>query len=206
MSINKTQNNKAFTLIELMIATTLFTIVMLMGVGALVVSSNSAKASQKLRISVDNVNFAMESMTRDIRMGTYFYCGKDSVEMGNITADCDMTYGDYGNMIAFNPQKAADGTIPPRIAYRLNPRGDGTNSVQRCDGTASNCSDIVSRDVDIQELKFYVKGSTLPALDDVAKGHVQPSVKILIKGVVNVKGISKSFSLQTMASQRSTEY
>ena len=70
------QNNakKGFTLIELMIATTLFSIIMLMGVGSLVVSSNSAKSAQKLRVAVDNVNFAMESIARELRTGMYYTC------------------------------------------------------------------------------------------------------------------------------------
>ena len=54
--------------------------------------------------------------------------------------------------------------------------------------------------VDIKTLKFYVNGSSVT-------DNIQPSVQILIKGIVNIKNknMFKSFTLQTMTSQRSAE-
>jgi prepilin-type N-terminal cleavage/methylation domain-containing protein len=216
MLLNNSQKNKGFTptptfksrgklvwgftLIELMIATSLFTVIMLMGVGSLVVSSNSSKASQKLRITVDNVNFAMESMTRELRMGTAYECGTTSVNLAApMPTDCPL--GTPGYIIAFNPQQI-QGVLQARVSYQLFSRtdGSGTHSLQRCEKDVLPCSEIVSPDVDVQTLKFFVKGSKF---DD----NIQPSVEILIKGVVNIKNknMSKSFTLQTMASQRSAE-
>lgn len=200
MIVNKKQKNRAFTLIELMVATTLFTIIMLMGVGSLVVSSNSAKASQKLRIAVDNVNFAMESMTRELRMGTNYECATSSVNLSNPNPTDCVLGTTPGNIIAFNPQQTSG--APGRVSYQLKPRNDAanTNSLERCEMNVSPCSEIVSPDIDIKTLKFYVKGSN-PA------DKIQPSVIILIKGEVNIKNknITKSFTLQTMTSQRSAE-
>ena len=200
MIFNKKQRNKGFTLIELMIATSLFTIVMLMGVGSLVVSSNASKASQKLRITVDNVNFAMESMTRELRMGTSYECKTDFVNLAaSNPTDCPLGTTP-GNIIAFNPQQTPG--APLRISYQLRPRNDGsgTSTLERCEINVTPCSEIVSPDVDIQTLKFFVKGSQF-------NDTIQPSVEILIKGVVNIKNknMFKSFTLQTMTSQRSAE-
>ena len=192
-------SNSAFTLIELMIATTLFTIVMLMGVGSLVVSSNSAKASQKLRTAVDNVNFAMESMTREFRMGTYYECESVSANLNQeTTKDCL----NGGSVIAFTPQQYFNQTIK-RISYTKHTiSGGSTSGIQRCEynGSATSCSEVVSIDVDIKELNFYVKGSTVGASDGI-----QPSVRVLIKGTITIKGVVTPFSLQTMSSQRSAE-
>ena len=196
MILDTLKKNSGFTLIELMVATTLFTFIMLMGVGSLIVSSNSAKASQKLRTAVDNVNFAMESMTRELRTGTYYECEVNSVNLSNTNTVADCLSG--GNIIAFIPQQVP--SSPLRVAYELNPRGDGTNSLQRCEyiNSATNCADVVSTDVNIQSLTFYVRGSSLT-------DGIQPSVKILVKGVVTLKGVDTPFILQSMASQRSTE-
>jgi prepilin-type N-terminal cleavage/methylation domain-containing protein len=197
MNLIKIQKNTdGFTLIELMIATTLFTIVMMMGVGSLVVSSNFAKASQKLRIAVDNVNFAMESMTRELRTGTHYYCGNGNYDLVNNSAVNDCVNGSF---VAFNPQITP--SSPTRIVYFRVPRNDGsgTTSLRKCELSPSIvCSDVVSGDVDIQMLNFYVTGS-LPG------DKIQPSVEIVIKGVVTVKGVATPFALQSMATQRSTE-
>ncbi len=191
MILNKLKINRGFTLIELMVATTLFTFIMVMGVGSLITSTNAARASQKLQIAVDNVNFAMESITRELRTGTSFYCGPAASVTNKEQKDCTA-----GDVIAFTPPQDVGGA-PVRVAYRLSPRdnGKGTSSLQRCD---PNCYDIVSNDVDVRFLKFNVRGSSLIDM-------IQPSVQILMKGVVNVKGVDTSFVLQSMSSQRSVE-
>lgn len=202
MIFKKIQKNKGFTLIELMIATTLFAIIMMMGVGSLVVSSNSARASQKLRIAVDNVNFAMESMTRELRIGTYYYCVKypESVYLTNATETKDCEGGD---IISFKPQDAP--AAPLRVAYKKSLRADGTFSLQRCETNVSPCPDIVSSEVDVQELKFFTTGSTPNPTLDLSQDTIQPGVKIIIKGIVKVKNIETPFVLQSFASQRSSE-
>jgi prepilin-type N-terminal cleavage/methylation domain-containing protein len=184
-----------FTLIELMVATTIFTIIMLMGVGSLVTSSNSAKRAQKLQIAVDNVNFAMESMTRELRMGSHYYClTNGSAVWTEQVSDCS---GGNGNVIIFTPQKVNGVQVVPRVAYKLVTRLSGvTQTLQRCEQTAG-CYDIVAENVNVQLLKFTVLGSVL-------NDTIQPSVQILMQGVVNV-GIGTPFALQTMASQRSAE-
>ena len=204
MRINKKQKNNAlvsgFTLVELMVATTLFTIIMVMGVGSLVISSNSAKSAQKLRISVDNVNFAMESIARDLRMGTNYYCNTD--DYYSLTSDTprEADCKDSGNVVEFNSPVVQSTGETHRIAYFKSKRPDGVSyTLKRCE-LATGCADIVSSDVDVKELKFYVNGSS--PLD-----KIQPMAQILIKGTVTIKNknLTKSFSLQTMASQRSAE-
>jgi prepilin-type N-terminal cleavage/methylation domain-containing protein len=189
--------NNGFTLVELMVATSLFTIIMLMGIGSLVVSSNSAKAAQKLRIAVDNVNFAMESMTRELRTGTRFYCDTSSVSVADdAVKDCE-----GGNVIAFTPQQVGGSSVS-RIAYLLQERVQGSSNytLKRCEGVAStaDCPEIVSSEVNVKNLKFYVRGSNVA-------DKIQPSVQILMNGVVKVRGVETPFTLQSMASQRSSE-
>lgn len=194
---NNLKTNKGFTLIELMVSTAIFTFVMTVGVGSLIVSSDSARASQKLRTAVDNVNFAIESITRELRTGTYFYCSSNTVTMSNVSEVGDCSSG--GTIVAFKPQVIPGS--PDRIAYKRELRADGTYTLKKIEYISPGPyteAEVVSPDVDVQVLKFYVNGSLL-------NDNVQPSVKILMKGVVKLKGVDTPFYLQSLASQRSSE-
>lgn len=201
MKFTKTKT-KGFTLIEIMVATSIFMVIMLIALGALISSSDTAKKSQALRSAMDNVNFAMESMTRSLRMGSDYTCviSGDSISIP-AAANADCALG--GGAIVFTPADHAAGSR--NAAYTLNPRGDGTFVLRRCTPNpitnAIECIDMVSRDVDVQTLKFFVNG--VNGTDPFDK--IQPSVYIIIKGTVTVKGVPNTFAIQTMASQRSSE-
>jgi prepilin-type N-terminal cleavage/methylation domain-containing protein len=190
----KDKKERGFTLIELMVATTIFTSIMLASMGSLFFTLDAARNSRSLRFAMDNVNFAMDSMTRSIRMGSNYTCavGEDQIYMEQEPPTKDCLDGD-GTFIVFIPQDADSKT---RIGYRIASRGDakGTRELQRCD-IKGVCVPVVSSQVDVQKLFFTVKGSSI---DD----KIQPSVYIIMKGTVTVKGVETSFSLQTFASQR----
>jgi len=176
---------KGFTLVEIMVATTIFTIVMLIGMGALVTSSNTAKKAKAMRTAMDNVSFAMESMTRSLRMGKDYSCG------GATGGDCP----NGGDSIAFTPADNPPGSHPAGsrdTSYQIN-----GSTLVRCGATG--CIDMTSEDVDISYLQFYVNGSDPLDL-------IQPSVYIVIKGSVTIRGEESKFAIQTMTSQRSAEY
>lgn len=195
MKIKKQQKNKVFnfksyyngfTLIELMVATSIFVIVMLLSMSSLLVLINESKNSRTLRLAIDNVNFSMESITRSIRMGKNYYCGGTITVGVDETNDCSAG----GTSISFVPQGGVS-----RVGYNLrtqNINGVSVNTIEKCD--TSSCVPIVSPDVNIEKLKFFVRGS--------AFDNTQASVYIIIKGTVLVKNLPTSFSLQTMASQR----
>lgn len=190
MEINNKKNNKGFTLIELMVATSIFVVIMLSAMGALFMLMGASKNSRALRSAMDNVNFSMESMTRSIRMGTNYYCVPTDGSMPAPDATNDCT-GDGGTYLAFIPQD-----LSTRVAYRLHTEvknGVSHSTLQRCDDT--DCINVVSDDVNIDKLKFFVKGSS-------NSDPLQASVYIIMKGTVTVAGVPTSFALQTMASQR----
>jgi len=183
-----------FTLVELMVATFIFMMIMLASMGALLVTIDSARNARGLRTAMDNVNFAMESMTRSIRMGTNYHCvaGEDGINMTDEppyeTRDC--SFSEPGTFVAFIPQKTLNNN---RIGYKLHDRKNGSYSLQRCEGTS--CVDVVAPEVNIEKLNFVVRGSG-------SNDEEQASVYIIMKGEVDVKGNKTPFAIQTMASQR----
>lgn len=189
---SSTQTKAGFTLIELMVATTIFMIIMLMGMGALLVASNSAKKSKALHSSMDNLNFAMESMTRTLRMSNHFYCVTGGITLpvaNQNTSDCISG----GTALAFTPPNQTTSNT----AYLWHDNGNLTHSLQRY-VSSSGYVNMTSPDIDIQGLEFIVRGSDPLDL-------IQPSVRIIMKGVITINGDVTSFAIQTLASQRSFE-
>lgn len=72
---NFLKNNKGFSIIEILISSAIFILVMTVAIGSFMSTSNSAKRSKALRVAMDNVNFAMDTITRDLRMGDNYDSG-----------------------------------------------------------------------------------------------------------------------------------
>ncbi|MBP6931730.1 MAG: type II secretion system protein [Candidatus Pacebacteria bacterium] len=181
-----------FTLIELMVSMSIFMIVMIMALGALVNISNVAKKSRALHQAMDNVNFAMESMTRSLRTGSNYDCGSTDLSTQD-TDDCPS--GE--DSISFISQNKGS-TSNKDVAYELSNNG----SLQKCVLNSFNskeCISMTSSNVKIENLQFYVTGSD-PILD-----QIQPSVYISMKGSVSVGSEKTEFALQTFVSQRNSE-
>ncbi len=195
MKTQNQQGNKGFTLVELMVATSIFVVIMLASMSSLFVMLNAAKSSKALRFAMDNVNFAMESMTRSIRMGTNYYCGSygELVNTGDLstTKDCANGESSGGTLLAFKSQEA---TATNKVVYKLSKSQNGNFYIARC-GEGGSCVPIISPLVNIEKLKFFVDGSS-------PNDSKQASVYIIIKGTVTIKGVPTSFAIQTMASQR----
>lgn len=191
---NRIKKEEGFTLVELMVATTVFVVIVISSIGSLLALMGASKDSRGLRFSMDNISFAMESMTRSIRMGVNYYCGDSIPDSLDTYLDCS-TEGK--TLFSFVPQ--LDGKLADkRVSYRLKKRETGVDNytIQRCVGKVeSGCIEIVSSDIKINKLMFYVSGSN-------PYDSTQANVYILLKGTIDVKGKPASFMIQTMASQR----
>ncbi len=191
MKRNLSKLNNGFTLVEIMVATSIFMMIMLMALGMLVSISDQAKKSRALRTAMDNVNFAMESMTRSLRMGTLYTCGSSETFNSSVGVDC--SGGDVA--LSFAP---ATITLSRTAAYK---HGTvlGKGVIAFCTTTATPaCTSLTSSDVDIQKLTFFLSGSTLA-------DKIQPNIYILVKGVVTTKLGETPFAIQTFVTQRSAE-
>ena len=70
--INFSKNNtaqKGFTLIEMMVAVSIFAIVVTISMGAIFTIVDANKKAQSLKAVMNNLNFALETMTRTIKTG-----------------------------------------------------------------------------------------------------------------------------------------
>jgi len=175
---------KGFTLIELMVATSIFSMVMLASLGALFTLLGASKNSRATHTAMDNVNFALESMTRSIRMGSKYYCTEAGYSPPtNLINGKNCSGG--GTAISFLPQGEEE--TPTTYMWE-----EGT--IMKYTGEYDAGVQVISNAVNIEDLKFYVTGAQ--------ESEEQPSVFIKLKGVVTVKGKDIPFIIQTFISQR----
>ncbi|MDP3958448.1 MAG: prepilin-type N-terminal cleavage/methylation domain-containing protein [bacterium] len=174
------------TLVEIMVATALFSIVMLVAVGAVISINDSNKRAQLSRTVMDNLNFAMENMARNLRMGTVYHCGAT----GAYTSPADCPAGE--NTIAFEGYKGSASDPDDQIVYRLS---GGRIERSLASGGAGSFLPLTSEELTITSLAFYVTGTA-------AGDGKQPRVTISVSGTASFKGTVSTFTIQTGVSQR----
>ncbi len=94
---SKIKNQKGFTIVELLVSVTIFTIIVFFSLGSVVIIFSSNRKSESIRSAIDNANFALEVMTREIKFGSGF----DStigLKFENATGET-ITFSKEGNQI-----------------------------------------------------------------------------------------------------------
>src|SRR3989344_1570356 len=74
--ISLRNHNKGFTLLEMIVSITIFTVVALVAVGALLKVVDANKKAQSLKSTINNLNFALDSMSREMRVGSNYFCSE----------------------------------------------------------------------------------------------------------------------------------
>lgn len=190
------QKNKesGFTLVELLVALTLFTFIMLACVTSLYAVNNAARKVNAIRGVLDNLNFAMESMSRTLRTSTTLVCDGTYNPEG-FTNNCPFEGGDPSSRISAHSTLG----LETDVEYWLD---SSTQQVMKRTfegGVWTNSIAITAPEIDVQTLRFYVDGAD----DDDLK---QPSVIIMMQGIATAStGDTTPFALHTFISQRASE-
>lgn len=184
---------RGFTLIEILVALSIFTIVVTISVGSLLVLVNANSKVQHLEDAVTNVSFVLDSMTRSIRTGYDFQCASTDTALTlgtNTVTPADCTTG-YSNFAYTESSKGlTSGLTSNRIGYRLS-----GGIIQRQLST-TGWQDVTAPDVTITTLKFVTNNTS-------RADNLSPLVTIIIKGTVGTSAnTTSSFSLQTTVTQQ----
>lgn len=168
--------NKGFTLIEMMVAVTIFSIVTLIVSGAFIVLADIYRQVQSNRAVIDNLNLAMDTMTLQIREGKEY----------TITGGDEISFREY--IIDENNQYVQD----RYLTYRL--KDDDSGILEQCTDplkTEEGCNDLTSSEIKIEKLLFERQRQE-PAL-----------ILVVMEGVAsNKENIQSRFLLQSTLSQR----
>lgn len=94
----KKKKKTGFTLIETMISITLFSAVMTIAIGALMIIIDASKKAKTIQSVVNNLNIVIEGMSREIRVGYDYSCGISSFAGITPGGRCrvDTSYNSFG--------------------------------------------------------------------------------------------------------------
>lgn len=184
----KKASERGFSLVEMLVAVALFTVVMLVSTATLLALVGANRKSQALQSVMNNLNISLEGMVRSIRMGSTYHCGGAPYTEPQ---DCEA-----GTAFAF---KAFEGDT---WIYWFGEDENGIGRIYKSEtGNSSEGFAITSPGVEIDSLKFYVIGTARGSADSA---NVQPKVVIVIKGTARSRDdrTRTTFNVQATAVQR----
>lgn len=210
-----------FTLIELMVSISLFSAVMVIVIGALLALNNANRRAQAVRAVIDNLNFAMEDVTRSIRTSTAIECANNEIDPGNkikkqynsVITDCGTKKPVHAIFVKgqVDPTIIKDDSLKTATCYfYLFDKESGTlrySSKENIDAANNvRCSDkmedsiysgFISPEVVLDNMSFFVENFVNP------RGR-HSKVTISLNGDINLSEYSfmVPFNVQTTVSQR----
>lgn len=175
-NFNNKKNKKGFTLIEIMVAVSIFVIVAFIVTSTLLAILDASRRANKIRLIVDNMNFALDSMSIKMKFG----------KIDTLTSESVSFYDREGDYICYK-------LIPENTA--ITPKTNG--SIQKClDGCAGTCRQITTSEISVTGLTFK---EPISCNDEVC---LNKEIIILVNATVKMKDQSDmSLDFQTAVSQ-----
>ncbi len=164
-----------FTIIELMVAVTIFSVIMTISIGSILGVFDSNRKSRSLKAVMTNLNLAVESMSREMRFGKNYHCGA-----GVLTVPQNCASG--GTLVSFLSTEGVQTT------YRFS------GTALEKDVAGGGYIPVTAPEVLIDDLTFYTIGAG-------ADGF-QPKVIIKIKSHAGAGNSRSDFIIETLVSQR----
>jgi len=188
---NKDNIKNGYTIIETMIAVSLFIIVVMTAMGALLNANLLREKSQNMRSIIDNLSFIMDDMSRNLRIGYKYYCVTGSDTLSDISI-AKSGLGCWG--IAFKPFAGGDQWV-----YEIvTPDSGVTYYIRKSTDNGVTWVQLTPEEVTIDpSSSFSILGAEPPPGDSG-----QPFVTIKLVGNITYKDVVSPFSLQTSVSQR----
>lgn len=194
--LSTSARQRGFTLVEMIVAVALFSVVMLVSVSTLLALVNANRKAQALQSVINNLNIALDGLVRSARMGSVYHGAAGDGDCGgaDYTNPSDCASG--GAIFAFKPYGSTQSDPPWLYVFDSE-----THTLKKSfNGTTIDAVPITASEVTIDDMKFYVVGTT-------PGDAIQPKVVIIIKGSAGALGTSArtTFHIQATAVQRSLD-
>lgn len=172
-----TKTNSGFTLVEMLINILIFSLLLTVSMGSVLIVLDSNRKAQTIKTAVDNLNFALETMSRDIRFGhDYKTIGSDIIK---VKSNRDVNDDNIVNSADTIEYHLKDATLYRVLADDIY-----------------NPTPITSKELEIQHLSFHVVGNN-------GSDGEQAKVLVVIKGYAETRrNVRTDFNLQTTFTQR----
>lgn len=206
--IQKKINRQGFSLLELIVAVGVFSVVATIAVGALLSISKAGKKAFYIQVNQDNLRFTLETIAREARTG---YCYQDQSTVSGVVCPAfsipnhctsPQYTGPAEGCFQFRNARGED------VVYKVS---TSPAAVDGCNGTApvscvlksvlggasNSFYPVTSREVQIQNLRFRVFGE-----DSSNTDNVQPRVIIVMRAQTPGLGnLSTMLDVETSVSQ-----
>lgn len=188
----KFSTTRGFTLVEMLVSVAIFTVIIMVSVNTLLAMVDANKKAQSLRSVMNNLNAAVENMSRSIRVGRTYHCG----DIIDITSPKNCTSG--SSVLAFLPAGGDPALSTNRVVYRLN---TSTHQIERSLDSGATWIGITAPEVVVNNLAFYTVGAFTSR--GSPSDNVQPRVVMVVQGVAGEgEALQSEFNIQTTVSQR----
>lgn len=176
-------------MIETMIAVSLFLVVVITGMGALLNANLLHHKSQDMSSIIDNLSFILEDMSRNLRTGYNYHC----IDDGNVS-DFSPHSCSNGGGISFESATGDPVNNNDQWVYGIYPDG----SIQKSVDGGTMFVILTPPEIKINTISssFSVLGAEPPP------DTRQPFVIIRLVGSITFKNVVTPFSIQTSVSQR----
>lgn len=192
--MKKINKKRGYTIIETMVAVSLFIVIVTYGMGTLLSANLLHRKSKDMRSIMDSLSFVMEDMSRNLRTGYNYYCITGSDDLSNVstTKSGSNCWG-----VAFESATGSTSNPNDQWVYYINNNGKIFRSTQG-PYVVSNFIQLTPDEVVIDSgSSFSVLGAEPPPGDSQ-----QPFVNARLAGKITYKNVITPFSLQTSVSER----
>ena len=203
----------------MMVAVALFATVMMLAVGALMAVVGASRRAQAVQSVIDNLDFALDDLSRTVRTGTDYHCGPDGSKIadpGSVPVDViaspancpnSSNYvaveGSHGDTTSLNKNK-------DQIVYWFAPKSlCGQGYVSGCimksahSGATGTFLPITSPEIHIDSMSFYVLGACPRVGGSCTGDSIQPRMTIFLGGHIDYQGKQiATLNLETNMTQR----
>jgi prepilin-type N-terminal cleavage/methylation domain-containing protein len=215
--MNRSIKQSGFTLIEMIVSLALFSVVVTIAVGALLVLISSNQRLQNEQSVMTNLSFALDSMTREIRTGSNYYCvNRNSVNAGptdtrifrdgavldsSVVGACATGKTNaahrYQGISFVEAGESITGAANTKIVYFY----DATEQSIFRRVSGQDAQSIVSSGIVITDAEFFVTSPQVLSDGDLR----QPVVTIYLEAKDSNDPTEKVYKIQTTVTQRTLD-